>query len=393
MNRLHMLIMILVMIILSGCAIGNLETGIADNTNRYYPVLDENWSEIDPGQLGWDIDALEEVFEFAQKHHSSGLVILFNGRIVARRQWSLDNPEVFAGVGYQDVWFHGTSPDGWAKEDVASTQKSIIAVLAGIAQDRGLLKLDDPVSQYLGVGWSQASAEQEAAVSIRHLLSMSSGLSEKLDYVFDAGSDWAYINKAYSLVNEVIQAASGLAPNVFTREWLTEPMGMTQTEWITRSEFFRQWNMNGLVTTAPDLARFGLMIQAGGEWANRRIVSKTYLDQALSASTPHNPSYGYLWWVNSPEGFRGVRGSPDIVPGRRIPDAPADWVSAAGTSDRRSSIVPSLGLVVARTGSPWKLKDDGTPLAVFEFDQQLWKLLAAALPENLDKRVGRNSRR
>jgi len=347
----------------------------------YFPSADGQWESARLEDEAWDTEALDEVFEFAYQHNSSGLVILKNGRILAQRKWALEDPPVAGEVGYRDIWYHGDSVDGWAREDVASTQKSIIAVLAGIARDKGLLSFDEPVSTYLGDGWSQASPEQEAAITVRHLLSMTSGLSEQLEFVFPAGEEWSYINKAYSLVNDVIQAAAGREPNDFNRDWLTGPLGMSQTEWIVRGEFFRQWNMNGLVTTAPDLARFGLMIQAGGQWDGKTIISQDSLEQVLLPSSSFNPSYGLLWWLNNPQGWRWVRGSSNITPGKVITDAPADLVAAMGTSERRCYVSPSLGLVVTRTGSTWKLDAEGNFVKSRDFDQQLWALLAAAMPK------------
>ena len=380
---LTLLPLTVVAILLNACATTTQQptAKIADDQAIFFPSNGGNWESVNPVDEGWDIQALEELFEFARSHNSSGLVILKNGRILAQKQWTLENPPVAQTVGYRDIWYHGDSPDSWAREDVASTQKSFIAVLAGIARDKGLLDFESPVSAYLGEGWSKANPEQEAAITVRHLLSMTSGISEKLEFVFLAGEDWSYINKAYSLVNDVIQAANGRQPNDFTSEWLTEPMGLTQTEWIVRSEFFRQWNMNGLVTTAPDLARFGLMIQAGGRWNNKTIISQDSLEQVLSASSEFNPSYGLLWWLNNPQGWRWVRNSTGVTPGKMIPDAPGDLVAAMGTSERRCYIVASLGLVVTRTGSTWKLDAEGKFVSSRDFDQQLWSLLAAALPD------------
>lgn len=346
----------------------------------YFPSVAEQWESVDPVTEGWDTAALAKLYEFVGSHNSSGLVILKNGRMLAQQKWNLENPPMVATIGYRDVWYHGDSPGGWAREDVASTQKSFIAVLAGIARDKGLLDFDAPVSTYLGVGWSNASAEQEGAITVRHLMSMTSGLSEKLEFVFPAGQDWSYINKAYSLVNDIIQAATGREANDFTGEWLTGPLGLDQTEWIIRSEFFRQWNMNGLVTTAPDLARLGLMIQAGGRWQGREIISRESLEQLMSPSSSHNPSYGLLWWLNNPQGWNWVRNTTGVTEGKMISDAPADWVAAMGTSERRCYVVPSLGLVVTRTGSTWKLDEEGKFVSSRDFDLKLWELLKAAMP-------------
>jgi len=367
-------------IVLLGCGAGTAETG--DAHGLYFPPTGGQWERVSPEDVGWNTEALEEALAFAGDHNSSGVVILHRGRILAEKYWELDDPPVLLGFNYRDMWLAGTTEDGRAIEDVASTQKSVISVLAGIAVDKGLLDVEDPVSKYLGEGWSSAPADAEGKILVRHLLSMSAGLTEKLEFVSPAGEKWAYINKAYSLVNDVIQAATGREPNDFTSEWLTTPLGMTETRWIVRSEFFRQWNMNGLATTARDLARFGLMVQAGGTRNGTRIVSEGFLKQALSQSHPDNPSYGFLWWLNDPKGWRWVRGenSQATASGRLIPAAPPDLVAAMGTSERKVYVTPSLGLVVTRLGSTAKLGEDRMPVAHY-FNREFWSLLMKAAPE------------
>jgi CubicO group peptidase (beta-lactamase class C family) len=371
-------------VIAAVAASGFLLAGTGGATALYFPPPDASWEHVDPAEVGWDAAALENALDWAGGHNTSGVVILHRGRILAERRWELDDPPAFANVSYRQIWFHGTTEDGWAIEDVASAQKSIISILAGIAVDRGLIDIEDPVSKYLGAGWSAAPPEAEAKVLVRHLLSMSAGLSEtKLELVSPAGEKWAYINKAYSLVNEVVQAATGREPNDFMSEWVTIPLGMSDTRWIVRSEFFRQWNMNGLATTAPDLARFGLMVLARGTWNGRRIVSAAYLKRALSQSHPDNPSYGFLWWLNNPKGWRWVRGEAAESTNTSelmVPAAPPNLVAALGSCDRKVYVVPSLGLVVTRTGTSAKLGEDGTPLSHY-FDRGFWDRLMKAAPK------------
>jgi CubicO group peptidase (beta-lactamase class C family) len=75
-----------------------------------------------------------------------------------------------------------TTSDGRTIEDVASVQKSIISFIAGIAREQGKLDIDQPVSSYIGTGWSKASLSQENKITVRHLMSMSSGLAVTLDF-------------------------------------------------------------------------------------------------------------------------------------------------------------------------------------------------------------------
>lgn len=383
---------------------GIATVGASNGSGLYFPPKNVPWERVAPADVGWDAEALEEALAWAGDLNSSGVVILHRGRILAERQWQLDDPlafgqlqletgdaRTFGPMTYRQVWFHGTTGDGWAIEDVASTQKSVISILAGIAADRGFLDIEDPVSKYLGDGWSAAPPEAEARILVRHLLSMSAGLSETtLELVSPAGEKWAYINKAYSLVNEVVQAATGREPDDFMSEWLTGPLGMSETRWIVRGELFGQWNMTGLATTAPDLARFGLMVLARGKWNGRRIVGQEYLEQALSQSHPDNPSFGLLWWLNSPKGWRWVRGEHSestVTSERLIPAAPPDLVAAMGSCDRKIYVVPSLGLVVTRTGTSARLGDDGMPLSHL-FDREFWRLLIEASPGRVADAAG-----
>ena len=65
--------------------------------------------------------------------------------------------------------------------DVYSVDKSCIALLIGIADDNQLINLQsDNISKYAGIGWSNAKEEEETKIKIKHLLSMTSGLTEFL---------------------------------------------------------------------------------------------------------------------------------------------------------------------------------------------------------------------
>ena len=142
----------------------------------YFPPASDDWQRVDPQQAGWDAAKLEEALQFAGQHHAAGVVVLLNGRILAERHWPMEN-----SATRREFTVPVPSPSGKAVphaiEDVASIQKSVVSVLVGIAQERGLLNIDDKISEYLGRGWSAAAAEQEQNITIRHLLTMTSGLS------------------------------------------------------------------------------------------------------------------------------------------------------------------------------------------------------------------------
>ena len=294
---------------------------------------------------GWD-----ELTEFARAHHSAELVVRQHGSVVVDELWELPPSPLFARLPL----------DGSrSRQDVASVQKSIVSVLVGIAIANGDLSLGDTATQHLGAGWTgRDDVETEANITLEHLLSMTSGLGDAMEFVAAPGERWDYNLVAYPTVKRILTAAVGESLDAITRVWLTEPLGMTDTVWSPR-----QWDdrfpaalrgaffypdgtpMEALVTTARDLATFGHAVMAGCVGLG---VDDDYRRRMTTTSQPMNPAYGWLWWLNG---------------GNLWPGVPADAFAAVGAGDQCCVAIPSLGLVVARTGQP----ADGTDLAGSEF--------------------------
>jgi CubicO group peptidase (beta-lactamase class C family) len=165
----------------------------------------------------------------------------------------------------------------------------------------------------------------------------------------------------------VLAKAAGKDINELTREWLTGPAGMKDSRWRERGN-----GMTGFVSTARDLARFGLLIQAHGVWNGRAVIEdRAYLAECLRPSQQLNPAYGYLWWLNG----RPVKRPQRPNAPKLIPSAPDDLVAALGAMGRKIYVVPSLHLVVARTG------DMPDARGLEPFDEAFWKLLMKAAPK------------
>ena len=126
-------------------------------------------------------------------------------------------------------------PDGRMQHDIASSQKNIISVLIAIAAERGLLTFNDPVSKHLDQGWSQSAPKEEAAITIWHLLTMTSGLGDDMSYVAPPGTVWRYnVGPAWHQLKPLLEAASEQTLQDLTDEWLAEPLGMEESIWIER---------------------------------------------------------------------------------------------------------------------------------------------------------------
>jgi CubicO group peptidase (beta-lactamase class C family) len=307
--------------------------------------------------------AYDEVLSYAEGQATTGFLVMRDDQIVAERNWgpAPDAPPAFFN--------HGVDAHGARLEDVASQQKSFMAILAGIAADKGLLDVEKPLSTWLGTGWSKAALEQEAEISLLNLLRMNTGL--KIDFSFEAqaGSTFFYNTPVYAALKRVLEIASGQGLNDISRQWLTGPAEMNDTDWRDRGAAgVAAGNPVGLVTSPRDVAKLGQIVLHGGLAANGgRILSRDQLDAMLTRSAT-NPAYGRLWWLNG--GAWAVRPIGPRSEGPMIPAAPADLVAALGAMGRKLYVVRSERLVVVRLGQ--------TPPDA-DFDQQIWLRLSETL--------------
>ena len=252
------------------------------------------------------------------------------------------------------------------RQDIASAQKSITSVLAGIAVAKGHVALSDLVSDRLGDGWTRCNpVAVERAITLEHLLAMTSGLADDMSFVAPPGERWDYnLGAAYHTAKRVIAAGAGESIETVTERWLTGPLGMTESAWVPR-----HWNdrlparmkssfaypddkpIEGFVTTARDLARFGFAVLRGCASADGPLgVDENFRLAMVQPSQALNPAYGWLWWLNSSPWFLPPKATAR-VDSSFLPGAPPDAFAAMGANDRLCVVVPSLDLVIARCGA------------------------------------------
>lgn len=333
------------------------------------PVSD---APVTPAAMpAWNAAALDGIVAYAKSQKTTGFLIIQDGKTVTEHNWPLPDDDASQTFGANFV--HGAA-GGALREDVASQQKSFIAILIGAGVDKGLVDVEKSVTSYIGAGWSKATPEQEAAIKVRNLLEMNSGLKENLSYEAPAGAKFFYNTPAYAILKPVLEKASGMPLHTVTQMWLTKIAGMHDTAWEQRPAVFADvGNPTGLVTTPRDIAKMGqLVLDRGVASSGARVISEAQLDLLLTPSAT-NPSYGRLWWLNG--------GAYSISPGAAAPRrdgqligvAPSDLVAALGAADRKLFVVPSMKLIVVRTGQAAPDRD---------FNDKLWQMLMQAAPKH-----------
>lgn len=327
------------------------------NTVMYFPSnTDANWETISMSSLGWNQTAVADLKTYLAQKNSKSFMILVNGRIVME--------EYFNGHSASASW-------QWN-----SAGKTLVSGTTGIAQQEGLLNINNKVSQYLGTGWTSEPLDKENLITSKHLLSMTSGINDNselviksnLTYLADAGSRWSYHNVFQKLM-DVVASASKLDFETYFNVKLKSKIGM---------EGF--WN-NGLIfkiyhSNTRSMARFGILALNKGKWDNEQIINEAYFKESISSSQNINPSYGYLWWLNGKSNYM-VPSTQTVFQGTLVPNAPADMFAAMGAEDQRIYVIPSKNMVIIRMGNA---SDTANPnFAVSGFDNELWQKINAVI--------------
>lgn len=236
-----------------------------------------------------------------------------------------------------------------------STAKSISATLIGIAVQRGLIDLDAPAP----VPEWQQPADPRAAITLKHLLWMSSGLwsqGSNTNALYFGGQDvqsaatttpleaapgtrWQYANNDTLLLLRSLRAVlnDDALYLRFPYEVLFRPLGMHHT-WMETDHLGNFVGSSQVYTTARDLARFGLLYLNDGVWRGERLLPEGWT-RFVATPAPSRPpqrgelGYGAQFWLLD-----------------RLPGIPPGTFSTMGNKGQYVTIVPEHDLVIVRTG-------------------------------------------
>jgi CubicO group peptidase (beta-lactamase class C family) len=289
---------------------------------------------------------LQAAFEEPDSSHlrrTQAVVVMQHGRIVAERY----APGITAD----------TRLLGW------SMTKSVMNALVGILVREGRLSLDDPVRL---PEWS-SPGDPRAAITMRHLLYMSSGLrlndvmtslrSDVIrmllanddmaafvaarDLVAPPGSRWAYASGTSVIIARVIRNVlnNDTVYVRFPREALFDRVGMTSA--LIETDAAGTFVGSSLMyATARDWARFGQLYLNDGTWNGERILPEGWVDfTRLPAPAESNHSYGAHFWLGVPSD-----------PGKPVGALSAGALQAAGHEGQYVTIIPSHDAVIVRLG-------------------------------------------
>ena len=251
---------------------------------------------------------------------------------------SSHHPQLNSVLVWQDgqlqaeCYFNGFTAE--SRHNIKSVVKSILSIGIGIAQNEGLLNVDDKISKYLPE-FNEGRDLRHRMITIKHLLTMSSGIFWQggvhyhcpmmdamrrsrnwIDYIADCkvtetpGALHNYKEFDVILLSAILSKVTGdafdyineklfIPLEIYNERWIKSPDGVYYSPALDKEEE----SVSAL--TAREMLKIGQLFLQKGIWNGKQIISKEYIEAAVSPS-PQNSNYGYLWWLG--EGWYGCRG-------------------------------------------------------------------------------------
>jgi CubicO group peptidase (beta-lactamase class C family) len=323
-----------------------------------------NWTEATPESVGLDkrlLDLMMAEIESGGWGKVHAVVIARHGRLVHESYFAGDEEHLVDG--YRHVEF---GPD--IKHGLRSVSKSFTATLIGVAIDQGLIEsVDLPLVELLPE-YSHLLTGEKAALTLRHVLTMSAGLSwaegaavvvdsdddqyamieseDPVDLVLGReleslpGTKFGYSSGLTQVLSGVLERMTGMQFTTFADSVLFYPLGISDWEWISWGNVHPA-AFGGLRLSARDMAKLGQVYLDDGQWQGQSIVSAPWVAEAMSpllpAPSPRAPSYvessayGFQWWYDLHDWN-----------GRSLA-----FHTAIGNGGQRVIVIPDLALVVA----------------------------------------------
>ena len=295
----------------------------AASTDTKWPT--HRWTKGTPASVGLDekpLTELDSIFA-ARKAWPDAFAVFRCGTQVFERKYSRDFGAMYAneakargphnahGSGWYNYfdptwhpYFHGTD-----LHTMQSVTKTVSSVIMGVAITRGDFKadLDTPLLKYFDVSKVKNVDERKRRITLRHVLTMSTGLDWNEDvpygdpkndadlmeaaddwvqYVIDRpmaqepGKVWNYSSGGSALLGYIFQQETGQDIERYGEKYLFTPLGMDH--FWKRTPLGLPDTEGGLYLSITDLAKIGYLYLQDGTWDGKQIVSKEWIKQSLT---------------------------------------------------------------------------------------------------------------
>ena len=217
-----------------------------------------------------------------------------------------------------------------------SMTKTVSSLAIGIAEDQGLLSVEDPIVKFFPELLPEQPDPHLPQITIRQLLTMSCGIDRDtypelfvqdnwprafLAQTFprEPGSHFLYCTHGSHMLSAIITRVSGLTLEDYVNRYLFHPMGIFEAKWEHSPEGLTAGGM-GLSLCPGSLAKLARLYLGKGCYEGKQLISARYLEMATSSQIVkqdyvNDPNYeffgdryGFQFHVGK-EGYYRMEGS------------------------------------------------------------------------------------
>lgn len=282
--------------------------------------LNKPFTDFEPVEIG---DDLVITGPSAEGMDSMKLVSAYKKAWSDPDLWSLRSMLIFRNNHLVAEAYLKDDRNATTPELIWSTTKQILAVITGIAVDRGIISVNDPISEYFPE--EITDHPEKAGITVEQMLTMYSGIgytndglggdTDKLlrgipdnmvEYILsipmqdDPGTVFNYKDGDPHLVSAVIQRATGMPLDAWADEVFFSQIGVTNYSWVRYKDGVTNGGY-GIEITPRELAKIAMCVADSGMYNDRRIVSAEWIREMTSVKTDTDLrfKFGYYWWIDT----------------------------------------------------------------------------------------------
>lgn len=341
--------------LLFACESQNNTSAVTNNPDSPFIIVEKIDTAI--------IHSMEQVIRSNEYPNIHSVLIAHHNQLIYENYWP----------GQDESWGDKLGNIKHSKDDlhdIRSISKSIVSACVGIAIDQGKIKsVDQPVFDFFPE-FKKQDTGLKSALTIKHLLTMTSGLRWNEDIPYDnpenseiqmirapdavgyvlsrpmdfpAGKNWKYNGGTTQLLAAIVQKTSGKRIDSFANEYLFKPLGIPAFEWAKYPGTELPAAASGLRLRSTDLLNFGLLYMNGGNWKGTQILPAQWVidSHTIQIATDRGGGYGYQFWMWT-----------DTILNKSVP-----FVVCVGNGDQRIFMNKAEELVVVITAGNYNKWD------------------------------------
>lgn len=266
-----------------------------------------------------------------------------------------------------------------------SVSKSFVGIAIGLAEQEGLLSLDDKFTDYFPEYQNQNIDKKYRETTIRDMLTMRSCMAkyspwwetdDRAKAYFNvssnqiSGTNFYYDSSGSFILGCIVEKVTGMPYLEYLKEKVLLDLGFSKKSYCLLAPGGHSHSDSGVMCTPRDLLTFARFVMSKGVWGGKRYINEEFMTAAISKQTDNDITgtptplydkngYGYLIWKMPRDGFGFI-----------------------GMADQLAICDPKTDFIFVMTGENMMCDDVSKTIILHELYKNIIEKIGQPLPEN-----------